>query len=120
MLAGVGTFSVIVLVVGLGWETVAFVRRRKSQRGPDRRKAMQAVRDRWLSAVPGDFSNAETAARFFDQSYQDLKEFLGYYLETPTAGLTADEVQEQMQRLGANRDLSERVTRALGELEITR
>jgi len=73
VLPGAGAFSLILLVAGLGWETIALVRRRKSLRGPDRRKAMQAVRERWLSAVPGDFANREAAIRFCDQSYQDLK-----------------------------------------------
>jgi len=120
LLAGAGTFSLILLVTGLGWETVAFVRRRKSQRGPDRRKAMTAVRDRWLSAVPADFSNVEAAVRFYDQSYQDLKEYVGYFLETPTVGLTADELQEEMQRLNADRDFQDRVVRVLATLESQR
>ena len=46
---------------------------------------------------------------FFDQSYQNLKEYLGYYLETDTAGLTADEVKEEMQRIGATSDVSQKV-----------
>lgn len=120
LVAGAGAFSLILLVTGLGWETIALVRRRKSQRGPDRRKAMNAVRERWLSAVPGDFANTETAVRFYDQSYQDLKEYVGYYMETPTAGLTADELQEEMQRLGADREFRDKVIRVLGTLEAER
>lgn len=120
LLAGAGTFSLILLVTGLGWETVAFVRRRKSQRGPDRRKAMTAVRDRWLSAVPSDFANVEAAVRFYDQSYQDLKEYVGHFLETPTVGLTADELQEEMQRLHADREFQDKVVRVLGTIESQR
>jgi hypothetical protein len=120
LLAGAGTFSLLLLITGLGWETVAFVRRRKSQRGPDRRKAMSEVRDRWLSAVPGDFSNAETAIRFYDQSYQALKEYMGHYLETTTAGLTADELDQEMQRLNADREMRGRVSKVLGALETNR
>lgn len=115
-----GAFSLFLLVAGLGWETVALVRRRKSQRGPDRRKAMQAVRERWLSAVPGDFADTETAARFCDQSYQDLKEYVGYYLEIAAAGFTADELQEEMQRLGADTEFREKVVGVLGTLETIR
>jgi len=120
LLAGAGTFSLILLITGLGWETIVFVRRRKSLRGPDHRKAMNEVRDRWLSAVPGDFSNSETAIRFYDQSYQDLKEYVGHYLETTTAGLTADEVDQEMQRLNADRDMRDRVVKVLGTLETNR
>ena len=120
VVAGAGAFSLILLVTGLGWETVALVRRRKSLRGPDRRKAMNAVRERWLSTVPGDFSSTEVAVRFYDQSYQDLKEYLGYYLEFPTAGLTADELQEEMQRLGGDREFRDNVVRVLGTLETER
>jgi len=118
--AGAGAFSLILLVTGLGWETVALVRRRKSLRGPDRRKAMNAVRERWLSTVPGDFSSTEVAVRFYDQSYQDLKEYVGHYLEFPTAGLTADELQEEMQRLSVDRAFQDNVVRVLGTLETER
>ena len=120
VLFGAGAFSLTLLVAGLGWETVAVVRRRKSQRGPDRRKAMQEVRERWLSAIPVDFANAETAIRFCDQSYQDLKEYVGYFLEIPAAGLTADELQEEMQRLGTDSGLREKISGALGTLETIR
>ena len=120
VLAGAGTFSLILLVTGLGWETVALVRRRKSQRGPDRRKAMNAVRDRWLSAVPSDFANIEAAVRFYDQSYQDLKEYVGHFLETPTVGLTAEELQEEMQRLNADHEFQDKVVRVLGTIESQR
>jgi len=120
LVAGAGAFSLILLVTGLGWETVALVRRRRSQRGPDRRKAMNAVRERWLRAVPGDFANTEATVRFYDQSYQDLKEYVGYYLETPAAGLTADELQEEMQRLGADREFQDKVVRVLETLEADR
>jgi hypothetical protein len=81
---------------------------------------MLAVRERWLSGVPGDFSNTESAIRFYDQSYQDLKEYVGYFLETPTMGLTAGELQEEMQRLGSNRQLTEKIIQALGTLEMVR
>jgi hypothetical protein len=120
VLAGAGTVSLILLITGLGWETIVFVRRRKTKRGPDHRKAMNAVRERWMSSVPGDFSNGEAAARFFDQSYQDLKEYVGHYLETSTAGLTAEEVDQEMQRLNADRDMRDRIVKVLGTLETSR
>ena len=120
LIAWAGMLSLGLLVTGLGWETVALVRRRKSLRGPDRRKAMNAVRERWLGAVPGDFSNSEAAIRFYDQSYSDLKEYVGHYLETTTAGLTADEMDQEMQRLNADRDMRDRVIRILGTLETNR
>src|SRR5205823_7828490 len=45
----------VVLVLGLGREVALLVRRAKARKGPDRRKAMDAVRTRWLSAIPSDF-----------------------------------------------------------------
>ena len=84
------------------------------------REAMNAVRERWLSSVPGDFSNAEAAIRFYDQSYQDLKEYVGHYLETTTAGLTAEEMDQEMQRLNADRTIRDKVVRVLGNLETNR
>lgn len=119
-LAGVGAFSLLVLVVGLGWETATFLRRRKVQQGPDREKAMEIVRERWLSSVPGNFSDTEVRAQFYDQSYQNLKEYLGYYLDSPALGLTAEELQEEMQRLGTDRELTSKVADTLGALETAR
>ncbi len=120
ILAGAGTISLILLITGLGWETIVFVRRRKSQRGPDHRKAMNLVRERWMSAVPGDFSNSEAAIRFYDQSYQDVKEFVGHFLETTTVGLTAEELGQEMQRLNADREMRGKVVKVLGTLETNR
>ena len=46
-----------VLVIGSGRELALFVRRRKARKGPDRHKAMEAVRARWVSGVPSEFSD---------------------------------------------------------------
>ena len=57
---------------------------------------------------------------FYNQSHQDLKEYLGYYLEVPTLGLTAEELQEEMQRLGTASDFGQKVTGVLKRLETSR
>jgi hypothetical protein len=118
--AGAGYFCLFVLIVGVGWEGATILRRQKSKKGPDRRKAMDAVRDRWASAVPGDFSDAQTIADFYDRCHQDLKEYLGYYLETPTMGLTAEELNAEMQRLGVAPDFAQKAAGVLGNLEAAR
>ncbi|MBI4465121.1 MAG: hypothetical protein HY647_10490 [Acidobacteria bacterium] len=115
-----GWVSLAVLVAGAGWETAIFVRRRRTRKGPDRRKAMDAVRMRWASAVPSDFTDPDKVMAFYNQSYQDLKEYLSYYLEIPTLGLTAEELQSEMQRLGTQSDFQQKVTGVLGSLETTR
>ncbi|MBI4442413.1 MAG: hypothetical protein HY649_03435 [Acidobacteria bacterium] len=119
-LAVAGWVGLVILVAGVGWETATYVRRMRSRKGPDRRKAMDAVRARWASAVPSDFNDPDTVIAFHNQSYHDVKEYLGYYLEVPTLGLTADELQEEMQRLGTQSDFSQKVTGVLGNLETTR
>ncbi|MBI4460452.1 MAG: hypothetical protein HY648_10395 [Acidobacteria bacterium] len=119
-LAGAGIFSLVVLVLGTGWETAQYVKRRKARQGPDRRKAMEVVRDRWAMAVPGDFSNPQSTIEFHDRSYHDVKEFVGYYLETPAAGLTSEEIEAEMQRQGADPDFAKKVVATLGTLEAVR
>jgi hypothetical protein len=102
-----------ILVFGSGRELVLFVRRRKARKGPDRRKAMEAVRGRWVSSVPSEFTDAKTCLSFYDHSCQSLKEYIGYYLDTATMGLTAEEMRDEMQRLGAQPDLTQKVARVL-------
>ena len=109
-----------VLVLGLGRELALFVRRMKARKGPDRRKAMEAVRARWASGVPSEFTDAKTCASFYDRSYQSLKEYIGYYLDTPTLGLTADEMRDEMDRLGAKPDLTQKVAGILELCETLR
>ena len=101
------------LVAGLGRETVLFVRRMKARKGPDRRKAMEEVRMRWVSRIPSEFTDAKTCQSFYDHSSESLKEYMGYYLETATMGLTADEMRDEMQRRGVKPDLTQRVARVL-------
>jgi hypothetical protein len=112
--------SLAVLLVGAGRELVFVIKRRKARKGPDRRNAMKTVRLRWMGSIPSDFTDAKTCSTFFDQSYQNLKEYLGYYLETPTMGLTADEMREEMKRLGANADLTGRVAKVMETCETLR
>jgi hypothetical protein len=112
--------SLAVLAVGLSREAVVFIKKRKARKGPDRRNAMKAVRLRWLGSVPSEFTDAKTCSAFLDQSYQNMKEYLGYYLETPTMGLTADEMREEMKRFGANADLTERVGKVMETCETVR
>ena len=106
-----------VLVAGLGRELALFVKRMKARKGPDRRKAMEAVRARWSSNIPSEFRDAKTCSNFYDHSYQSLKEYIGYYLDTPTMGLTAEEMRDEMQRLGANADLAQKVAKVLETCE---
>ena len=102
-----------ILVVGVGREAVLFVRRMKARKGPDRRKAMEEVRMRWVSRIPAEFIDAKTCLSFYDHSSQSLKEFMGYYLDTATIGLTADEMRDEMQRREVQPDLTQRVVRVL-------
>jgi len=104
----------------LGWEAFLFVKKRRIVQGPDRSVSMKAVRARWASGVPSDFSDRQTAMEFIDRSYQDLKEYLGYYLETEIAGLTAEEVKEEMRRLGASSDVTQKAAKVLGTCEAAR
>jgi hypothetical protein len=105
----------VILVLGLGREVALFVRRAKARKGPDRHKAMDAVRARWVSGIPSDITDAKSCAIFYDHSCQSLKEYIGYYLDIATMGLTADEMRHEMQRIGAKPDLTEKVA---GVLEV--
>ena len=115
-----GVVALALLVAWLGWEAFLFFKKRGAAQGPDRRRSMEVVRARWASAVPSDFSDSQTAREFLDRSYQSLKEYLGHYLETDTAGLTAEEVKEEMQRSGASGDLSQKVGKTLSACEAAR
>jgi hypothetical protein len=112
--------SLAVLGVGLGREAVVFIKKRKARKGPDRRNAMKAVRLRWFGSVPSEFTDPKTCSAFLDQSYQNVKEYLGHYLETPTMGLTTDEMREEMKRFGASPDLTERVAKVMETCETLR
>jgi hypothetical protein len=116
----IGYLSLAILLAWLGWEAFLFIQKRRIVQGPDRAVSMKAVRARWASGVPADFSDRQTTMEFFDRSYQDLKEYLGYYLETETAGLTAEEVKEEMRRLGADDDLTQKAAKVLGTCEAVR
>jgi hypothetical protein len=101
------------LALLLGREATLFVKSLKAQKGPDRRKAMEGARLRWLGSVPSDFTNAAACLNFCSHSYHTLKEYIGYYLDVPTSGLTAEEIREEMQRLGAEPDFMQKVSRVL-------
>jgi hypothetical protein len=109
--------STVILVIGVGWEVVLFAKKQKARRGPDPRKAMEAVRARWASHVPPDFADPQVAMKFYSNSYQDVKEYVGYFLDTPTLGLTAEELQEEMQRLGSSPEFTRRVVKVLDACE---
>src|SRR5579885_604615 len=116
----VGYICGTVLVVGIAWEGALFIKKRRSRKGPDRRKAMEAVRARWISGLPSDFSDPKTCIDFYNHSYKNLKEYMGYYLETEVVGLPAEERQEEMQRLNASPDLTQRVVKVLDQCETLR
>jgi hypothetical protein len=120
VLPAVAWVCAAVLVIGSGRELALFVKRMKDRKGPDRRKAMEAVRARWARGVPSDFTDPKTCSSFYDHSYQSLKEYIGYYLDTPTLGLTAEEMREEMQRLGAKPDLTQKVAKVLETCETFR
>jgi len=113
MFAALAWLCGAILVAGLGREAALFVRRMKARKGPDRRKAMEALRTRWFSHIPSEFTDAGTCLSFYDHSSQSLKEYMGYYLDTTTIGLTADEMRDEMQRLGVTPDLTQKVARVL-------
>jgi hypothetical protein len=92
----------------------------KARKGPDRRKAMEAVRVRWTSNVPSDFADAKTCLTFYDHSSQDMKEYLGYYMDTDTMGLTAGEMENELQRFGAKSDFVQKVVKVLDVCEKSR
>ena len=98
-----------------------FVQGRKSKKGPDRHVSMEAVRTRWVRSVPADFSDGQAAKDFLDRSYLNVKEYLGYYLDTDTAGLTADEAEgrDAAQRAPAT-TITQKVSRVLGACEAAR
>jgi hypothetical protein len=120
VVAGVGWCALIVLVLGLGWEGACLIRDRKDHTRPDPRKTMAAIHDRWSQSVPGDFTDAGVVMEFYGRSYRDLKEYLGCLLDTHTAGLTADEMREEMRRRAASADLTERAVKVLAICETAR
>ncbi len=115
-----GWICLMVLLAGAGWESWRYAQSRKINKGPDRRKAMEAIRSRWVRTVPSEFSDPQVVAEFYDSSYQNLKEYLTFYLETPAEGLTADELQEEMQRLGTDATFAQKVVTVLGACENVR
>ena len=107
------------LLIGVAWEGFSFYKRQKARKGPDPRKAMEAVRAKWASCVPSDFSDSKATSQFYSQSYQNVKEYVGYFLETPMLGLTSEEMQEEMDRHGASADFSRRVKKVLESCELS-
>ena len=120
IVSGVGWSAIVLLIAGLAWQAVLVVRGRRRREGPDPRKAMAVIRARWLESVPSDFADPGTVMEFYGRSYRDLKEYVGYLLETPTEGLLADELRAEMTRLAASPDLTERTAKVLSVCETAR
>lgn len=120
IVSGAGWSAVVLLLAGLAWQAVHASRGRKRRKEPDPRKAMAAIRERWLGSVPSDFADPDAVMEFYGRSYRDLKEYLGYLLETPTEGLLADELRAEMTRLAASPDLTERTAKVLSFCETAR
>jgi hypothetical protein len=120
MVSVVGWSALVLLVAGLAWQAVHVSRGRMRRTGPDPRKAMKAIRERWVASVPSEFPDTDAVMEFYGRSYRDLKEYLGYLLETPTEGLLADELRAEMTRRAANPDLTERTARVLSVCESAR
>jgi hypothetical protein len=118
--AFIGWGALALLAVGLVWEGAQLLRGRRRKKGPDPRKAMAAIRNRWSQSVPNDFADPGTVMDFYGRSYADLKEYLGYLLETPTAGLMADEIRAEMRRVSASPDLTDRAGKVLDTCETAR
>ena len=120
IVSGVGWSALVLLLAGLALQAVHASRGRKRRTGPDPRKAMKAIRERWLESVPSDFAAPGAVQEFYARSYRDLKEYLGYLLETPTEGLLAEELRAEMTRRAASPDLTERAVRVLSVCETAR
>ena len=116
----VGWSALALLAIGLVWEGAQLLRGRRRRKGPDPRKAMAAIRNRWSQSVPNDFADPGTVMDFYGRSYADLKEYLGYLLETPTEGLMADEIRAEMTRHSASADLTDRAGKVLDTCETAR
>ena len=110
----------LILVFGSGREIALFIKRVKARKGPDRRKAMESVRIRWTNSVPSEFNDAKMCLSFYDRSSQDMKEYIGYYMDTNMMGLTPEEMRNEMQRFGAGADFVQRVTKVLEACERSR
>ena len=110
----------LILLFGSARELTLFIKRLKARKGPDRRKAMEAVRVRWTGRVPSDFADAKTCLSFYDRSCQDIKEYIGYYMDTDTRGLTAEDMQTEMQQFGAKADFTVKVVKVLDVCEKSR
>lgn len=120
IVAGVGWCALIVLLVGVSWEAVHLVRHRKRRKGPDPRRAMAAIEKRWSESVPEDFTDVNAVLEFYGRSYQDVKAYLGHLLETPTEGLTAEDMGEEMRRLSVNVALAGKAVNVLSICEAAR
>src|SRR5262249_39450882 len=84
------------------------------------RKAMAAIRERWSSGVPDDFADSRAVMEFYGRSYADVKEYLSYLLEKPTAGLMADEIRAELSKVAASSDLADRAGKVLDTCETAR
>jgi len=118
--AGVGWFALSLLVIGVAWEGYGVFKSRTGRTGPDPRKAMAAIYQRWNDGVPSDFSNRERVLDFYGRSYQDVKAYLGHMLDVHTEGLTAEEMQAEMARQSTESYLADKVGRVLGMTEDAR
>jgi hypothetical protein len=120
IVVGAGWTALALLVAGAVWQSVVFVRQRRRGEGPDPRKLMAAVRQRWSDSVPDQFGDQSTIMEFYGRSYRDLKEYLGYMLDAPTAGLMADEIRAEVTRRANNPDLADRAGKILDVCETAR
>src|ERR1051325_2445552 len=119
-IASIGWVCLVIVVAGAGYEGYQLIRFRRGRKGPDPRKAMAAIQDRWSQYVPGDFNDTNSVLDFYGRSYTDVKEYLGYCFETHTEGLTADDMRSELSRLAANPDLTERTAKVLAICEAAR
>jgi hypothetical protein len=120
IVAGAGWCALVLLVGGVAWEGAQLIRGRRRRRGPDPRKAMAAIRERWTRSVPADFSDPAVMTEFYGRSYNDLKAYLGYLMETHTEGLSAEEVRGELAQVPGGSELADRASKVLEICEAAR
>ncbi|MSO19175.1 MAG: hypothetical protein EXQ56_01730 [Acidobacteria bacterium] len=118
--AGMGWFALSILVLGVAWEGYGMFKASTGRTGPDPRKAMAAIQQRWNDYVPSDFSDPQKVMDFYGRSYQDVKAYVGHMIDVHTEGLTADEMKEELSSQSTESYLADKVGRVLGMCEDVR
>lgn len=118
--AWAGWAALFLLIGGGVWEGAQMMRRRRSGAVIDPRKEMARIRGRWANQAPHGFADAGAVMDFYGRSYRDLKDYLGYLMDTETEGLLADELRDEMARRSVNPTLADKAARVLETCERAR